>query len=77
MCVFETAPRPRYCPIGFPLSSIVAVYVYKCNKSTLQIKGKPNSICIDGCSKVSGSMHVLNGTWTLFVWMSAYVTAVL
>eukprot|EP00168_Porphyra_purpurea_P015999 TRINITY_DN506_c0_g2_i1.p1 TRINITY_DN506_c0_g2~~TRINITY_DN506_c0_g2_i1.p1 ORF type:complete len:835 (-),score=335.72 TRINITY_DN506_c0_g2_i1:1645-4149(-) len=29
-----------------------SVYVYKCNKSTLQIKGKPNSICIDACSKV-------------------------
>lgn len=28
------------------------MYVYKCNKSTLQIKGKPNSICIDACSKV-------------------------
>lgn len=26
--------------------------MYKCSKSTLRIKGKPNSICIDGCSKV-------------------------
>lgn len=29
-----------------------SVYVYNCKKSTLQIKGKPNSICIDACSKV-------------------------
>ncbi|XP_078123493.1 adenylyl cyclase-associated protein 1 [Sander vitreus] len=28
------------------------VYAYKCNKSTLQIKGKINSITIDGCNKM-------------------------
>jgi len=29
-----------------------AVYIYKCDRSVIQIKGKVNSICIDSCQKV-------------------------
>lgn len=28
------------------------VYVYRCERSTIQVKGKPNSIAIDSCKKV-------------------------
>lgn len=29
------------------------VYIYKCTRSTIQVKGKVNSIILDGCTKTA------------------------